>query len=433
MKKRTVERATCARIPTDSGEFQLCYYQSNVDDKEHLALVYGEVADKENVLVRIHSECFTGDVLGSRRCDCGTQLQRAMQLVAAEEAGVIIYLRQEGRGIGLQEKLRAYNLQDMGYDTVDANLMLGHQADGRDYTIAALMLNDLQVRSVRLLTNNPDKIEKLEALDIVVTQRAPLPADVTPENEVYLRTKVERMRHLLDLGEPPAVQADSLPIMTPMGQKQNGRPFVTLSFAQSLDGSIAIKRGQFTAISGAASMKMTHRLRAAHHALLIGIGTALADDPQMTVRLVEGRQPQPVILDSMLRLPETAVVFQHPRPPWIFTAPQASPERQQALEARGAQVFRVSPTVAGTVSLPAVLTTLAQRGVDSVMVEGGARIITSFLAGQLVDHLVVTVAPKLLGGLNAIEYVNGHGLPRLHNARYQVLGEDMVLSGEVVW
>ncbi|MCZ7668830.1 MAG: dihydrofolate reductase family protein [Chloroflexi bacterium] len=187
------------------------------------------------------------------------------------------------------------------------------------------MLNDLQVRSVRLLTNNPDKIEKVEALDIVVTQRAPLPADVTPENEVYLRTKVERMRHLLDLGEPPAVQADSLPIMTPMGQKQNGRPFVTLCFAQSLDGSIAIKRGQFTAISGAASMKMTHRLRAAHHALLIGIGTALADDPQMTVRLVEGRQPQPVILDSMLRLPETAVVFQHPRPPWIL--PHLRPAR----------------------------------------------------------------------------------------------------------
>ena len=219
MNKRTVEQVTSARIPTDSGEFQLCYYRSDIDDKEHLALVYGDITGKENVLVRIHSECFTGDVFGSLRCDCGKQLRRAMQLVAAEGAGVVIYLRQEGRGIGLLDKLRAYNLQDEGYDTVDANLMLGHQADGRDYTIAALILQDLGVDSVHLLTNNPDKIEKLQALDIDVTKRVALPADVNAENAVYLRTKVERMRHLLDLNTPSSTTTHNVPDVFPTKQE----------------------------------------------------------------------------------------------------------------------------------------------------------------------------------------------------------------------
>ena len=433
MNKRTIEEVTCARIPTDSGEFQLCYYRSDIDDKEHLALVYGDIIGKENVLVRIHSECFTGDVLGSLRCDCGEQLHRAMQMVTAHGAGIVIYLRQEGRGIGLLDKLRAYNLQDEGYDTVDANLMLGHQADGRDYTIAALILQDLHVHSVRLLTNNPDKIEKLQALAVNVTERVALPVDVNAENAVYLRTKVKRMRHLLDLSVPSAAATHPLPDVVPTKMVKNGRPFVTLSFAQSLDGSITVKRGQWTEISGSESMTMTHQLRAAHQVILIGIGTALADDPRLQVSLVAGSQPQPIVVDSHLRLPLTAKLFQHPRLPWIFTTPAASEARQRALEAQGARVVRVAATPDGTVSLTAVLDYLHREGMQTVMVEGGARIITSFLAAQLVDHLVVTIAPKLLGGLNAIEHLNGSGLPQLQNARYHVFGKDMVLSGEIVW
>jgi GTP cyclohydrolase II len=203
----TISKTTCARVPTDKGEFQLCIYTSSQDDKEHLALVMGDVTDRPNVLVRLHSECFTGDVLGSLRCDCGQQLQRAMQLVAQEGQGVIIYLRQEGRGIGLSDKLRAYNLQDSGYDTVDANLMLGHQPDERDYTVAALILEDLGVRSVRLLTNNPLKIESLKALGIAVTSRVPLEPHITAENAHYLVTKAQRMNHLLDLGSLPGLLA----------------------------------------------------------------------------------------------------------------------------------------------------------------------------------------------------------------------------------
>jgi len=199
MSKFRVRRMASARIPTHEGEFRLVLYRNNGDAKEHLALVRGEIAGKKDVLVRIHSECFTGDVLGSERCDCGEQLHQAMQRITQAREGVLLYLRQEGRGIGLLDKLRAYNLQDQGYDTVEANLILGHQPDEREYTVAARILQDLCVESVRLLTNNPDKIECLRELGIPVTARVPLQAAVTRENEGYLRTKALRMNHILPL------------------------------------------------------------------------------------------------------------------------------------------------------------------------------------------------------------------------------------------
>lgn len=203
-----IKRMACARIPTDMGEYQLNLYITNQDNKEHLALVMGDVQDQNDVLVRVHSECFTGDVLGSRRCDCGEQLQRSMQMIAATGAGVLIYLRQEGRGIGLMDKLRAYNLQDQGYDTVDANLALGHQADERDYSVAARILDDLGVRSIRLLTNNPVKIQHLRELGIPVLERVPLQSTVNSDNAQYLFTKVLRMNHLLDLEAFPVGAID---------------------------------------------------------------------------------------------------------------------------------------------------------------------------------------------------------------------------------
>ncbi|GJM40976.1 MAG: GTP cyclohydrolase-2 [Ardenticatenaceae bacterium] len=430
MNDLAVERQTCARIPTDVGEFQLCYYQNNQDKKEHLALVLGEIVAGEPSLVRIHSECFTGDVLGSLRCDCGPQLNLAMERIAQAGSGVIVYLRQEGRGIGLLDKLRAYNLQDEGYDTVDANLKLGHQADARDYTIAARILDDLGVSSVRLLTNNPSKIESLEALGIQVAERVPMPAALNVENASYLATKVERMRHLLNLNGRSSHPAPA-PKPKPM---PNGRPFVTLSYAQSVDGSITHKRGQPLALSGQESMTLTHQLRASHDAILVGIGTVLADDPRLTVRLVAGQDPQPIIVDSHLRLPITAkLLTQHPRKPIIATTETAASTKEHALLDTGATVIRLPATTNGQVSLPALLASLPQFNIRRLMVEGGAGIITSFLMAQLVDRMVITVAPLLVGGLNAVGNLNGHGLPQLQNPQMQWLGKDMILSGDVSW
>lgn len=199
MDEYCVERKVTSRIPTSVGEFNLYLYTSNQDEKEHLALVMGQVMGKNDIKVRIHSECYTGDVLGSLRCDCGEQLHHAMDTIASAGKGVLIYLRQEGRGIGLLDKLRAYNLQDQGLDTVDANLALGHQADERDYTIAACILKDLGVRSVHLMTNNPLKIEDLHEAGVPVTKRVPLEATITMDNAQYLFTKAQRMDHMLDL------------------------------------------------------------------------------------------------------------------------------------------------------------------------------------------------------------------------------------------
>lgn len=184
------------RLPTHYGDFILHYYQTNQDSKEHLALVKGIVESQENVPVRVHSECLTGDIFGSRRCDCGEQLAQSMQYVEKSGCGVVIYLRQEGRGIGLLNKLKAYNLQDNGLDTVDANLALGHLADEREYDIAAAILTNLKIRSVTLLTNNPAKIDALNALGINVVARLPLVVLPNNDNADYLKTKAMKMAHL---------------------------------------------------------------------------------------------------------------------------------------------------------------------------------------------------------------------------------------------
>lgn len=189
------------RLPTRHGEFVLHYFNNPIDDKEHIALVRGDVAGQENVPVRIHSECFTGDVLGSRRCDCGEQLDMAMQMIDEAGIGVLIYLRQEGRGIGLLKKLQAYNLQDQGMDTVDANLHLGHLADEREYSVAALILEYLEVKSVRLMTNNPIKIDELNKLGIHVAERIPVEAPAHRDNLGYLKTKAKKMAHMLFEGK----------------------------------------------------------------------------------------------------------------------------------------------------------------------------------------------------------------------------------------
>ena len=197
-----IEPVGMARIPTRHGDFKAHAYRSVLDNVEHVAFVRGTIVGSENVLVRVHSECLTGDVIGSLRCDCGPQLDAAMALIAEEGTGVVVYLRgQEGRGIGLGHKLRAYELQDLGHDTVDANIALGLPVDSRDYGVGAQILSDLGVTTLRLLTNNPAKYSGLASYGLEITARVPIEIEPNPENARYLETKRERMGHVLQVHE----------------------------------------------------------------------------------------------------------------------------------------------------------------------------------------------------------------------------------------
>ncbi len=196
-RTRIIERIAEAKMPTEVGDFEVIAYRSILDGREHVALVKGELEGKANVLVRMHSECLTGDVFGSLRCDCGEQLLAAMQQIEEEGAGAVVYLRQEGRGIGLGNKLKAYHLQEKGMDTVEANEALGFKPDLRDYGIGAQILLDLGLHSIRLLTNNPKKIVGLDGYDIEITGREPLRIEPGEHNERYLATKRSKLGHLL--------------------------------------------------------------------------------------------------------------------------------------------------------------------------------------------------------------------------------------------
>lgn len=196
-KEKLVEQAVDVNLPTDFGTFRAIAYTNIVDNKEHVALVKGEINSERPLLVRVHSECLTGDVFHSHRCDCGPQLEAALKQIDAEGSGVLLYMRQEGRGIGLINKLKAYALQEQGFDTVDANLKLGFPADLRDYGIGAQILKDLGIRKMRLLTNNPRKIKGLEGYGLEVVERLPIQMDANEDNNSYLRTKKSKLGHLL--------------------------------------------------------------------------------------------------------------------------------------------------------------------------------------------------------------------------------------------
>ena len=196
-REKLVERVETVKMPTDYGDFNLHLYRSKVDGQNHLALVRGDIVGRKNVLVRVHSECLTGDVFGSRRCDCGPQLHQAMRQVADAGCGVIVYMRQEGRGIGLAPKIKAYKLQEQGYDTVEANKKLGFDMDLREYGLGAQILVDLGLKTIRLLTNNPKKLVGLEGYGLEIVEQVPIRVKPNPHNARYLKTKREKMGHLL--------------------------------------------------------------------------------------------------------------------------------------------------------------------------------------------------------------------------------------------
>ncbi len=219
--KVCVTIAAIGGLPSRFGSFHVVAFYNNRDNKDHAAFVHGDVTNAEDVPVRVHSECLTGDAIGSLRCDCRDQLETALKMIGQMERGLLLYMRQEGRGIGLTNKIRAYGLQDHGYDTVEANLALGFRDDERDYAVAAHMLMSLKVKSIQLITNNPRKIENLTQYGVKVNGRIPIIIPPNPYNEFYLHTKEEKSGHLLDLqGKTHLQEQSDRPIVGGMTPEQ---------------------------------------------------------------------------------------------------------------------------------------------------------------------------------------------------------------------
>jgi GTP cyclohydrolase II len=410
-------------IPTPFGEFQTRVFETAAGHP-YLALIKGDVAGDEPVLARLHSECLTGDVLGSLRCDCGVQLRTALRRVAAEGRGVVLYLTgQEGRGIGLVNKLRAYVEQDFGADTVDANLRLGLPADLRDYADAAHVLSAIGVRAVRLMSNNPAKADGLRLNGIKVETLAAIPTSAHHRNAGYLSTKANRMGHLAptgdELSELPEAPVDVHRLMGDV-EPPAGRPYVVLSYAQTVDGRLADRPGD----------SVSHALRAASDAVIVGAETVERDDPRLTVRLVAGASPVRVVLDPGLRTGPTARVFADDAATTVFTTEGADPVRVAALRASGAGVREV-PAGPDGLDLDAVLSDLRAGGVRSVLVEGGAEVTAAMLAAGVVDRLVVTMAPSIGAGSASVDSGRTMDALRLTNRVVYLAGEDVILAWDV--
>jgi GTP cyclohydrolase II len=424
-------------LPTQFGEFGVAAFEVH-GGLTYLALAKGDLKDGTPVLTRLHSECLTGDVFGSLRCDCGIQLRLALRRIATEGRGLLLYATgHEGRGIGLIDKLRAYVEQDEGADTVDANLRLGLPVDGRTYDDAAAVMHALGVGAVRLLTNNPDKVRGLQESGITVEGTEPLRTAAHSRNVGYLRTKERRLGHLdtagAELQRAPSPPPDAVALLGDV-HTPHRRPFVVLKYAQTLDGRIATASGDSKWISGEEERAVSHALRAACDAVMVGVGTVLSDDPRLDVRLVAGASPLRVVLDSTLRTPTDALVFGGDPATVVLTTERATEDDRARVRDVGAGVWTL-PSGPGGVDLPSALRALRECGVRSLMVEGGARVITSLLGAALVDRVVVGTAPKIIGSgreavgdLGTVTVAEGISL---HNRRVHLTADDIVTAWDV--
>jgi GTP cyclohydrolase II len=424
-------------LPTQFGEFQTRAFEIS-SGLVYLGLVKGDMVDAAPVLTRLHSECLTGDALGSLRCDCGVQLRLALRRIATEGRGLLLYATgHEGRGVGLINKLRAYVEQDGGVDTVEANVRLGLPIEGRRYDDAAAVLHAIGIDSVRLLTNNPDKVHRLREAGITVERMEPLQTAAHHRNLGYLRTKQRRLGHVEPAGEaldaPPSAPPDATGLLGDV-EPPADRPYLVLKYAQTLDGRIATTTGDSKWISGEEERGVSHALRAACDAVMVGVGTVLRDDPRLTVRLVPGTSPLRVVLDSMLRTPSTALVLSGDPVTVVLTTDRAAESDRQRLRALGASVWVVPAGPAG-VDLPAALRVLRELGIRTLLVEGGARTITSLLGARLVDRIVVSIAAKIIGA--GTEAVGDLGIARvtqgisLRNRCMYVTADDVITAWDV--
>lgn len=515
-----------AKLPTEFGTFKIYGYRNILDDSENVAIIKGEPAKFDNpVIVRIHSECLTGDALGSLRCDCRMQLQAALRIIENAGQGVVVYLAQEGRGIGLLNKVKAYSLQDLGLDTVEANERLGFSADLREYSMAAQILKDLGVKQIRLITNNPRKIARLQSYGIEVVERIPLAIEPNDYNLNYLTTKAKKLGHLLEVkhrqsiaisalkidehleyiwsalleckdslrNEPPQVheywaffgkakspwsfkkiyeeeisdipesdfliiidfpndfcqnlnfvnqlfsqvqsaivfksgshfnsdlvqdaqcfkgmwssdgwQTFSLYIRLLVAQREaylEKRPFLMAHLAQSLDGRIAAINGHSQWLSNEANLKHAHRLRALHDAVMVGAVTAALDNPKLTVRLVTGKHPIPIIIEgqSDLSLDDLQMIALHERV--IVLYPQGKLHRVLPQSAKGKILeLPISPkqdSQERPVLAPSeILKVLYENGISSIFLEGGGQTVSYFLQADCIALLHLHFSPLILG------------------------------------
>ena len=407
---------------------------------DHVALTRGDLTAPEGPapLVRLHSECLTGDALGSYRCDCGEQLDAALQAIAADGRGVLIYVRgHEGRGIGLMDKLRAYALQDAGADTVDANTELGLPVDARNYNQSAQILRDLGVRRIRLLSSNPAKQQALEALGIEVDDRVRLNVSDREENSQYLATKRARMNHdrppqrnawdVLAGGRLPggSLSPEEEELVARYGPLVEAGPrLVNGQLGQSLDGFIASRTGDARFVTGEADREHLHRMRALVDAVIVGAGTVQADDCRLTVRAVPGSDPVRVILDPRARIPRDSQVLTDAGAPtlWLVGAGAETPDGL----APHVSVHRLGDERGFEPA--ALLEFLAGLGLGRVLVEGGGLTVSRFLRAGCLDRLFLTSAPLLVGdGVAGIRFSGADALSGALSApiRRFVLGEDV--------
>jgi GTP cyclohydrolase II len=425
------------QLPTPYGVFAAHAFE-RPSGHVYLALVFGDVDGADDVLVRVHSECLTGDALGSLRCDCGVQLRESLRSIVANGRGALVYATgHEGRGIGLMNKLRAYFEQEHGADTVDANHLLGLPADARDYGDAAHVIRSLGIASVRLMTNNPTKAIGLREYGIDVSEVVPIHTAPHHHNTRYMTTKMERMGHVEPVrrsdGEVPPIDDAATLLGTPAPRPD--RPAVVVKLAQSLDGRIATASGDSRWISSEPERAVSHALRAACDGVMVGANTVQRDDPQLTVRAVAGASPTRIVLDSGLRSSLASTVFSDGGSTLVVTTDGGDEARRTALRDAGVAVEVVDADAEGRVDVHAALRRLRELGLQVVLVEGGATLVTSLLAAGVVDRLIVSTAPIVLG--SGVDAVGDLAIARVAEAVKLTgvvtarVGDDVVIAGDV--
>jgi len=451
-------RVAKTKMPSKFGTLTVVAFHSSIGDI--LAVVNG-LGDGRDVPVRVHDACLTGEVLGSLKCDCGLQLQMALEVQRRKQLGVIIYMPQEGRGIGLANKIAAYYLQEEhGLDTVDANLALGLPAEMRSYAPVQSVIEDLGIYSILLMTNNPYKVKQLQEAGVRVNGTIPLhAAPQAAEMHQYLEVKRKRMGHLLPnhIHQAPCPPhsfgpnwEEAMRLISTLQAKTasfySERPFTLLTFATSMDGFIGricvgadgTTSQSAAALSGQASMTLTHHLRGCVDAILVGVGTVLTDDPKLDVRVDgAGSSPQPVVLDSHLRTPASCRLLTHKvaggrHPLIVMCTDAADSARAEVLRAAGAIVIRCrSDALTGRIDIFDAWARLGQLGVKSLMVEGGAEVIKMLLqkpTSSLVNFAIITKAPTMLG--QGVSWT-ADGCARLTDVNSFILGNDAVFTGQL--